>query len=129
MAEQVRKRYGRLPKSWLADAGFTYHADIERLACELDVYAPPQRFAKGVDPCTPRPRDTSAILAWKQRMASDPGQALYGRRLPVAEGVNAQARNRGLIRFPVRGRRPARAVLLLYALAHNMSREWALRAA
>ncbi len=129
MAEQVRQRFGRLPKSWLADAGFTHHADIERLACELDVYVPPQRFAKGVDPSTPRPRDSSAILAWKHRMASGPGQALYRKRLPVAEGVNAQARNRGLTRFPVRGRRPARAVLLMYALAHNMSREWALRAA
>ena len=129
MAEQVRQRYGRLPERWLADAGYADHTDIERLYGHMEVYVPPQRFSKTEDPCAVRPKDSDAIAQWKRRMASAAGQAEYDRRLPVAEGVNALARNRGLRQFPVRGRRPARAVLLLHALAHNMHRSWMLRAA
>jgi len=38
------------------------------------------------------------------------------------------ARNRGLQRFLVRGLRKVKAVVLLYALAHNLMRAVALRA-
>jgi len=129
MAEQVLERYGRLPEKWLADAGYTYHRDIERLHGSVEIYAPPQRFSKTEDPCTPRPNDSEAIVSWKRRMASAAGQAMYRKRLPAAEGVNALARNRGLQQFPVRGRKRARSALLIYVLAHNMNRSWNLRAA
>jgi hypothetical protein len=36
--------------------------------------------------------------------------------------VNALARNRGLQQFPVRGVEKVRAVLLLFAVAHNLMR-------
>jgi len=39
------------------------------------------------------------------------------------------ARNRGLQRFRVRGKAKARAVLLWFALAHNLMRTVALRSA
>ena len=47
----------------------------------------------------------------------------------TAECSNAHARNRGLQQFPVRGLRKVKAVALWYALAHNLIRTVALRAA
>ena len=47
-------------------------------------------------------------------------------RAASAEWTNAQARNRGLQRLPVRGLRKVKAVLLWFALAHNMACTWRL---
>ena len=59
-------------------------------------------------------------------MASDQAKELYKLRAATAECVNAQARNRGLQRMPVRGQTKVRCVALLYALAHNLMRAVAL---
>ncbi len=56
-------------------------------------------------------------------------QAIYRERAASSECVNALARNRGLHRFAVRGLRKVRAVLLWFALAHNLMRTVALRQA
>ena len=55
-------------------------------------------------------------------MGSERAQELYRQRAATAECVNALARNRGLLRMPVRGLRKARAVAYLHALAHNLMR-------
>ena len=47
---------------------------------------------------------------------------IYKERAATAECVNAQARNRGLQRLPVRGLGKVRCVAKLYALAHNLMR-------
>ena len=46
---------------------------------------------------------------------------LYKDRAATAECVNALARNRGLMRLLVRGRK-VKGVALLFALAHNLMR-------
>ena len=74
----------------------------------------------------PKPDDSAAVASWRQRMASDEAKALYKRRAATAECVNAQARNRGLQRMPVRGLKKVRCVALLFALAHNLMRTLAL---
>jgi hypothetical protein len=53
-------------------------------------------------------------------MASDAAKQRYKDRATSAECVNAQARNRGLIRLSVRGLKKAKAVAVLFALAHNL---------
>ena len=53
-------------------------------------------------------------------MASKEAKSIYRQRAASAEWVNAQARNRGLGQFLVRGMAKARAVVLWYALAHNL---------
>jgi hypothetical protein len=58
----------------------------------------------------------------------EPGKALYKER-SKAECANAWARRMGLTRLLVRGKAKARAVLLWFALAHNMLRALALRRA
>ena len=62
-------------------------------------------------------------------MATDEAQAIYKERAATAECVNALARNRGRQQFVVRGLRKAHAVLLWFALAHNLLRTVTLRQA
>ena len=62
-------------------------------------------------------------------MGTAEAKELYKDRAATAECVNAIARNRGLQRFGVRGRKKARAIGLWFALAHNLMRTIALRRA
>jgi len=48
-------------------------------------------------------RDSPALAEFRQRMATDEAQEIYKQRAATAECVNAQARNRGLGQFRVRG--------------------------
>jgi hypothetical protein len=62
-------------------------------------------------------------------MGNDDAKAIYKERAATAECVNAQARNRGLTQFLVRGLDKVKAVAIWYALAHNMACGWRLMAA
>jgi hypothetical protein len=55
-------------------------------------------------------------------MASEEAKQIYKQRAATAECVNAQARNRGLLRMPVRGLGKVRSVVGLFVLAHNLMR-------
>lgn len=66
------------------------------------------------------------MAAWRARMGTDEAKAIYKHRAATAELANAQAKNRGLRQFTVRGTVKAKAVALWFALAHNMTRCWAL---
>ena len=62
------------------------------------------------------------MAEWRVRMGCDQAREIYRERAATAECVNAIARQRGLLRFMVRGRRKVRAVALWHALAHNLMR-------
>jgi hypothetical protein len=62
-------------------------------------------------------------------MRTSGAKQLYRLRAATSECVNALARNRGLEKLRVRGREKAKAILLWYALAHNVVRALSLRAA
>jgi transposase len=133
MVEQHQDRYEEKPQEILIDGGFVKKADIDQVSPPqggTTVYAPvieskdPNR-----DPHTPRDDDSPAVAEWRQRMGTDEAKAIYRQRAATAECVNALARNRGLQRFLVRGLRKAKAIVLWYALAHNLMRAVALRAA
>jgi transposase len=131
MIEQHQARYGRVPDEALVDGGFVKKEDIEQVEQGgTTVYAPVQKSKDPErDAHAPRPDDTPAVAQWRQRMATDEAKVLYRQRAATAECVNALARNRGLQRFLVRGLRKVKAVALWYALAHNLMRAVALRAA
>ena len=59
-------------------------------------------------------------------MGTDEAKTIYKERAATAECVNAIARNRGLLRFNVRGLAKVKCVALWYALAHNLMRRLAL---
>ena len=124
--EGVQRRYGRTPREMLVDGGYAKKEDIETVSAlpePVTVYAPVQKpkCAKR-DPYKPLPDDSEAVAAWRRRMGTEEAQAIYRSRLATAECVNAQARNRGLRQFVVRGLRKVKAIGLLFALAHNIMR-------
>ena len=127
MLEQVTERCGQAPAAWLVDGGFTSHEQIEQAARSTEVYGPvPQPKTTGVDPHQPKAGDSEAVAQWRVRMGTDEAKAIYRRRAATAECVNAQARNRGLQQFLVRGVKKVTCVMLLFALAHNLMRMVAL---
>jgi transposase len=148
MVEQVEQRLGRSPDEWLVDGGFPGHEQIDAVAHKTEVYAPvPEpRVKKDAkkdgkqddekrderdnevqhDKHAPKPDDSEAVAQWRQRMASDEAKEIYKQRAATAECVNAQARNRGLLRMPVRGLAKVRSVVGLFVLAHNLMRMAAL---
>ena len=81
------------------------------------------------DPHVPLPTDSLAVAEWRQRMGTDEAKQIYKLRGATAECVNALARNRGLQQLPVRGLIKTKAVLLWYAIAHNLMRKLSLAAA
>lgn len=127
MSDALEAAYGRRPREHLVDGGFAKLDDIDALAAEdVAVYAPPPAPRSGRDRHAALPGDPPAIAAWRCRMGSDDAKAIYKERAATAELVNAQARNRGLLRLLVRGVEKVKAVLLWHALAHNMARLWSL---
>jgi transposase len=132
MIDQHNDRYGQPPQDMLADGGFASRDDIDSASTAqppTTVYAPVQtsRKHKG-QPCYDRqPADTDAVAAWRRRMATPEAQEIYKERAATAECVNALARNRGMQQFLVRGLRKIRAVVLWFALAHNLIRAAFLR--
>jgi len=132
MVEQIQERQGRAPDEMLVDGGFVKHEDIEAVSTPevgTTVYAPvPKSRNPAIDEHAPHRRDTPVVTAWRQRMVTPQAQTIYKERAATAECVNAQARNRGLKQFLVRGQAKVRVIALWYALAHNLMRALALRA-
>jgi transposase len=127
MIEQVTARCGQTPEAWLVDGGFVGHSQIEQAALHTVVYGPvPASRDKAVDVHQPKASDSAAVAAWRGRMGTEEAKAIYKQRAATAECVNAQARNRGLQQFRVRGRAKVKCVVLFFALAHNLMRMVAL---
>jgi transposase len=123
MAEQIHDRFEEHPRETLADGGFAAHKDIEAVEQQGGgtVYAP---VPKPKDPQQDRyarhEGDSEAVAAWRARMGSEAGKAIYKDRAATVECVNAQARNRGLLRLRVRGLLKVKAIVLWFAIAHNL---------
>jgi transposase len=124
MADQIHQRFGQYPKEQLADGGFAKLEDIEQAEAAsrgTTVYVPvPAPKDKSRDPHQPLPGDSTAVAAWRRRLGTDAAKAIYKERASTVECVNAQARNRGLVRLLVRGVQKVKAVALWFAVAHNL---------
>lgn len=150
MVDQVERRLGQAPEQWLVDGGFPAHGQIDAVAGKTELYAPvpkpkapksndqakdaqdgapdqsEQAASLPEDEFTPKPGDSKAVAKWRCRMNTDAARDIYKNRAATAECVNAQARNRGLLRMPVRGLAKVKCVVRLYVLAHNLMRMAAL---
>lgn len=117
---------GLAPRDYLIDGGFTKNDDIEWAhQAGIRVWCPPAHSKHATDPYAPRRDDAPGVADWRRRMASQPGKERYKERAK-AECPNAWARRMGLGQLRVRGKTKVRAVLLWFALAHNMLRAIAL---
>jgi len=130
--DQIHDRHGAYPQEALADGGFVSLEDIEAAQAPprgTRVYAPvPQPKDPKRDRHAPLPGDGEQVREWRARMGTEEAKAVYRQRASAVECVNAQARNRGLIRLLVRGLRKVAAVALWFAIAHNLACGMRLRA-
>jgi transposase len=124
LRRQVEKRTGGKVREHLLDGGYVKYQDIEEAEEQgVAIYmAPkgatnPQRKGQELDP---KPTDSEAVKAWKQRMGSAEGKQIYKLRAATSETINADLRTyRGLGRLTVRGLKKIRCVVLWCALAYN----------
>lgn len=130
MIDQIQERYGRLPSEILVDGGFAGLKDIEKASeSGTVIYAPVSKPKdKTRDPYVPLATDSPSVAQWRQRMGTPEAKEIYKQRASTVECVNALARNRGLQRLLVRGQHKARAILLWFAIAHNVMRSLSLSA-
>lgn len=128
MSDALAEAYGRRPAQHLADGGFAKLADIRALAqAGVESFVPvPAPRTPDRDRHTPLPDDPPEIAAWRARMATEAAKAIYKERAASVECANAQARNKGLLRFCVRGLQAVKAVALWQALTQNMVCSWRL---
>ena len=133
MLEQIEERFEERPKEVLVDGGFANHKDIEAVQKKegdkegSKVYAPVQKpKSENVDRHGPHAGDSEEVAEWRERMGTEEAKEIYKERAATAELVNAQARNRGLIRLLVRGLQKVKAVALWFATVHNLARGFAL---
>lgn len=125
MREQVGRRTGGVVREHLVDGGYLKKESVDAAAAEgVTLYVPPKPPkdpAKNGDAFTPRPGDSGAMKALRERMGSGAGKEVYKLRASTSETVNADLRcRRGLRELTVRGVRKVTCVALWSALAYNV---------
>jgi hypothetical protein len=128
MSDALQRQYGERPGQHLVDGGFVKFDDIDALAQSgVEVFAPvPKPRDESRDRYAPQSDDSPAVAEWRKRMAEDQAKEIYKQRAATAECANAQARNRGMTEFVVRGLEKVKVVALWHALTHNMICSWRL---
>ena len=130
MLDQIEDRFERRPKEVLIDGDFANLEDIERVQSggKCKVYAPVAKPKKDtVDRHEPKATDSAEVAEWRKRMGTKEAEEIYKERAATAECINAQARNRGLRQFMVRGLEKVKSVATWFAIAQNMARSFALQ--
>jgi hypothetical protein len=130
MLDQIEHRFEQRPAEVLVDGGFANVQDLETVQAggRCKVYAPVAKPKKDtVARYEPKATDSAAVAEWRQRMGTPEAKAIYQERAATAECVNAQARQRGLRQFLVRGLKKVKSIALWFAITHNMARSFALQ--
>lgn len=125
MRRQVEQRTGAKVEQQLMDGGYMRNDDIEQSHSEgVELFVPPKparSAGKRGRELEPASGDSPAVLAWKQRMASEEGKEIYKERAATIETANADLKSyRGLTQITVRGLAKAQCVALWCALAYNV---------
>jgi transposase len=125
MREQVEQRTGGTVAEHLVDGGYLKKEAVDAAAAGgVTLYVPPKPPkdpAKNGDQFTPRPGDSDAMKALRERMGGEAGKGVYKLRASTSETVNADLRcRRGLRELTVRGVKKVTCVALWSALAYNV---------
>ena len=137
MVDDIARRYGETPDRLLVDTGYATSKDIVALAAHIagsvSVYTPPPAEKENVKLASlarrrrKREKEPACLKAWRERMASEAGKAVYALRQRI-ERINADRKNHGFGFLPVRGLIKAKAHALWHALANNLVAARRLRA-
>jgi transposase len=125
MRQQVEERTGQPVEQHLLDGGYMRKDDIEQAHAQgVELYVPPKPAKNPKNAgheLEPKHGDSDAVLAWKQRMATEAGKEIYKERAATSETVNADLRSyRGLTPFTVRGLNKIKCAALWCVLAYNV---------
>jgi len=107
------------PEVVLADAGYWHHEQMNAITDRgIELLIPPDSSRrKGTRPGW----QGGAYAAMRERLATDRGAELYGKRQPMIEPVFGQTKfNRRIDRFHRRGRHAARTEWRLITATHNL---------
>ncbi len=126
MLEKLEQAYGKRAQEILVDQAYVQSHDEIVIVQKsgTTVYAPkkPQRPAPKKRSKSWAAKRPEQVKEFENRMEEDEAKEKLRKRGEVAELVHAQARERGLWQFPVRGREKAKGITLLYAVTHNINR-------
>jgi transposase len=125
MVEQIERRTGHKPQTYLMDGGFSVREDITWLEERgVTVYSPVRqpRSKPEAERYLPRYGDTPEVIAWRGRMSTQAAGPIYRQRASLAEWTNAQVRQHGISQFTVRGLARVLSSVLLVAVVHNLLR-------
>jgi len=124
MLKQVEEKYGQIPEKWLQDGGYNNEEELVKVGRKYKtctIYMPVKETVRNRGNLYSRFSTDDVITGdFRERMGTEEAKEIYKERAATAEHVNAQARNRGLQQFLVRGLEKVRAVSLLYAVTQNM---------
>ena len=122
LREQVERRTGQKVEEHLVDGGYVQKDRIEQAEARgTKMYAPVPKARKDPRAYEVKKTDGPGVAAWRQRMASEEGKAIYSHRGSTVETVNADLKMfRGLSRMVVRGLNQVRCQVLWSALAYNL---------
>lgn len=127
MYEQIQKRYsqwGIEVNGWLVDGGYNEGNEIEKMKKmnpNCTIYMPPKN-SQLPESYLPKNGDSETIKEWRINMGTIEAKTIYKERAATSECVNANARNRGLQQFTVRGIERVTSVMLLFGITHNLLR-------
>src|SRR5215203_6142888 len=111
------------PEVVLADAGYWHHKQMTAITDRgIELLIPPDSSRrKGARPGW----EGGAYAAMRERLATDRGTELYGKRQPMIEPVFGQTKfNRRIDRLHRRGRHAARTEWRLVTATHNLLKLW-----
>ena len=123
MRDQVEARTDQAVAEQLMDGSFVRLEGIERAAVEgVRLYMPvPKPRKVGVDRYAPKPRDSTAVAEWRQRMGTKAAKQVYKQRSSTIETINGELKTfRGLGPLLVRGLRKVQCAALWSVLAYNI---------
>ena len=127
MVDDIARRYGKTPDRLLVDTSYATSEDIVALAAHAagPVRSTRPRRTNGRHQGQPgsarrkRAKEPACLKAWRERMASEAGKAVYALRKRI-ERINADRKNHGFGFLAVRGLIKAKAHALWHALANNL---------
>jgi transposase len=125
MRQQVEERTGQKVREHLIDGGFLVIDEIDKATEEgVSLFVPPTKPrdpAKADQRYTPKPGDSEAQAAWRERMGTPEAQTIYKERASTIETANADLKtHRGLMQLVVKGQARIKCVVLWCALAFNL---------
>lgn len=120
---EVEKNLGQMPEKTSADAGYYSKAAItdEKLR-ETDLFVPPNQLKPtDWDSTKPLPEDASTQERMWQKLFTDEGRAVFGKRKVIVEPVFAQIKHiRGIRQFLLRGLEQVEAEWMIVCMTHNL---------